>query len=445
MQRTKICSLALMLAMTAPAAAADPGCPAISWMHAADHYGKCRTVYGKVVATKDIGSRCFLNFHENYRSTFTVVINQENYDKFPESPESLYADKNVRVVGEIVQWQSKPEIIVTAPDQITIVDSPDPPADEMAKAATKSADKSAEKPNASSKKTERESKPAKTYKVPADGVVRIATYNVLNLFDEYDDPYIPDGKERLPGKETEELVKLARVFHKLDADVLALQEVENRGVLTEFVGAYLADMGYQEIVLYEGNSDRGIDVGLLSRFPIGAVTSHRHRDFVDGNGDPMRFHRDLLQVEILPKGRRPFEVWVVHLKSKYGGADATMPIRLGETRTIRRILDKRLKNEPDARIAICGDFNDTFDSKPVQHLVGDGSTALASFFAELDKEERITFNREPYRSMIDFILVTPGLAGTYVSDSFAILPGTVESSGSDHNPVAASVKLPPGP
>ena len=45
------------------------------------------------------------------------------------------------------------------------------------------------------------------------------------------------------------------------ADVVALQEVENRFLLQEFVDTHLSDMGYQ-VVLVEGNDSRGIDCAL---------------------------------------------------------------------------------------------------------------------------------------------------------------------------------------
>src|SRR5215217_502049 len=104
----------------------------------------------------------------------------------------------------------------------------------------------------------------------------------------------------------------------MDADVLAVQEVEDITTLTAFVREELPALGYKHIVLVEGNDERLIDVGLLSRLPIGAVTSWRHarRDPVDP--DPI-FSRDLLQVEILKANgaQRLLTVFVTHLKSKF--------------------------------------------------------------------------------------------------------------------------------
>jgi exonuclease III len=66
---------------------------------------------------------------------------------------------------------------------------------------------------------------------------------------------------------------------------------------------------------------------------------------------------------------------------------------------------------------------------------------LKSFADEVPEDQRITYNKEPYRSMIDFILCSPGMASRYVKGSFGIHTGTVESSGSDHNPISARFRI----
>jgi endonuclease/exonuclease/phosphatase family metal-dependent hydrolase len=154
----------------------------------------------------------------------------------------------------------------------------------------------------------------------------------------------------------------------------------------------------------------------------------------------MTFRRDLLQVRLEPPDAAPFDVYVVHLKSKRGG-DATLNIRMGEAAAIRRVLDDRLRAEPQARFLLCGDFNDTPDSRPLQTILGSGPTALVNVTAEIPPAERVSYNREPYRSMIDFILCSPALAALHEKGSTRVVPGSVETTGSDHNPVVASFRV----
>jgi hypothetical protein len=76
--------------------------------------------------------------------------------------------------------------------------------------------------------------------------------------------------------------------------------------------------GYRHLVLVEGNDDRLIDVGVLSRLPIGAVTSWRHRTYKNRPHERPIFSRDLLEVDILSDNRERvlLTLYVNHLKSQ---------------------------------------------------------------------------------------------------------------------------------
>lgn len=445
--RTVSIAIALTLCLAIPAsnaAADDPfdaSLPRFTWSDAPKHVGETCIVTGKVQSTKNIGSRCFLNFDADFRNTFTVVIEGGLFNQFASPPEELFADKSIEASGKIIPWQNKTEIVIESAAHIRLIDGGNPKSVAITNASPK-----IPAPNSPGDgKSIVQNSPTmgslapRGYKTPTDGLIRVGTFNVLNLFDNHDDPYVQNENE---AKVAGELDHLAAAIRKLDADVLALQEVENRPYLETFVNTYLADMGYHEIILIEGNNDRGIDVACLSRFPVEWVRSHRNLDFVDAAGNPMRFQRDLLEVHLTPKGYAPLDIFVVHLKSKHGGEDETLPVRMGEAAAIRDIVDRRLARDPQSLFVICGDFNDVFESKPLQRIMGDGSIGLRSFHDMVAADKRITYNRGQYQSMIDFILASPRLAEAYIADSYAIEYGQVETIGSDHNPVAVSFKLP---
>jgi micrococcal nuclease len=96
----------------------------ISTSAAKDHLNQTATVCGKVVGTRYLDQSAnkftFLNFDKTYPdSPFTAVIPGENHAKFGE-PEKTYLEKNICVTGKIVEYNKKPEIIVTEPSQIKV-------------------------------------------------------------------------------------------------------------------------------------------------------------------------------------------------------------------------------------------------------------------------------------------------------------------------------------
>jgi hypothetical protein len=104
------------------------------------------------------------------------------------------------------------------------------------------------------------------------------------------------------GKPAAERAKLVERIKRIDLDVLAVQEIEDIDTLRAFVRDDL-DGRYRNIVLVEGNDPRLIDVGLLSKLPLGGITSWQQ---VPDPADPSQplFSRDLLQVEVLKADRR---------------------------------------------------------------------------------------------------------------------------------------------
>ena len=134
-------------------------------------------------------------------------------------------------------------------------------------------------------------------------------------------------------------------------------------------------------------------------------------------------------------------MWVVHLQSNSQGREYAEPIRVAEAHEVRRMLDEELKADPSARIVVTGDFNDTWDSEALKTIAGDGATALWATAADKPGEPPITYNQGRFRSMIDFALCSPEMAKRFVKGSFTVVPGSPETTGSDHNPIVAEFDL----
>ena len=67
-------------------------------------------------------------------------------------------------------------------------------------------------------------------------------------------------------------LKVAGRIWEMDLDVLAVEEVEDIDTLRDFNRDHLAGK-YPHVVLVEGNDPRLIDLGVLSKLPIGGITS----------------------------------------------------------------------------------------------------------------------------------------------------------------------------
>lgn len=390
----------------------EEGRPTVMWQDARPLVGQVAYVCGEVLGVPKVGKITFINFDEQRPVRFAGVIFEDKLTNFPKPPAEMYAGKIVRIRGTVSMFKDQPQIVVTSPEQVEVLDK--------LPALTKNA-----------------GKPAPAASKP--GEVVIASYNLLNLFDEHDDPYRED--EGTPTKPRAEMERLAESIRALNADVIAVEEVENRDYLQRFVDVFLPEMGYRDVVLFEGNDGRGIDVGVISRIPVGEVRSRRHLRFAGHDGGPARFNRDVLAVTLEPKDAAPFEVWVVHLKSNAGGPEEAEPIRLAEARELRRLLDKELVDNPSARIVVTGDFNDTFDSKTLQTIVGNSVNALWSAGSEATNPDLVTYNKGEFRSVIDFLLCSPEMARSFVKGSYRNPQGSVETTGSDHNPISATFQL----
>ncbi|MCB9831360.1 MAG: endonuclease/exonuclease/phosphatase family protein [Planctomycetes bacterium] len=251
----------------------------------------------------------------------------------------------------------------------------------------------------------------------------IGCWNLLNLFDNHDNPWRPD--EGTPPKSQAELRRLARQIDRLGVDVLGVEEVENREVL-ETLNLYL-ERPFAFVELIEGNDFRGIDVGILSRLPIVSATSHRQLPL---EGD-QRFARDFPVFRLRLAPDRLLDVGVVHLKSKRGRGDESDSWRRAEALAIAGIVDRQQKLEPGVPMLVMGDFNDHRDAATLAPLFG----RLHDLTEQVPENERYSFVFREKGEQIDFILATKGV----VAGSVTIPHDTDEVS--DHFPVVAKLPM----
>jgi micrococcal nuclease len=98
---------------------------AIDASDAKEYINQIRTVRGRVEKTYDSGKVILLNFGKKRKKSFTVVIFDDARQFFCKkniNPANFYTGKAIEVSGRVRDYKDKPEIIVSMPEEITILE-----------------------------------------------------------------------------------------------------------------------------------------------------------------------------------------------------------------------------------------------------------------------------------------------------------------------------------
>jgi endonuclease/exonuclease/phosphatase family metal-dependent hydrolase len=288
------------------------------------------------------------------------------------------------------------------------------------------------------------------------GVVTVASYNVQNFFDVFDDPYTDDeGADVKPRGQVE---AIAAAIAALDADIVCFQELENEHLLHAMSRELLADRGYVYIGAVATNSGRGINLGVMSRVPIVSMTSHRWQTLThpDAPGRTWMFARDLMKVKFDVGGTRPLTVFNVHLKSNHTteGDEHSILWRSAEALAVREAVKAELAADREAWVLAVGDFNSDYQRQPhdgrdwpAMALLRKPEPRFGPVLIDthdgLPRDARITLpgsGRYP-PVVFDYILATPALAQRMVPGSAKVLTDPALTAGSDHRPLVTSFRV----
>ncbi len=293
--------------------------------------------------------------------------------------------------------------------------------------------------------------------------LRIATFNLESLDDR------PDIDPPLEAR----IAALRPQLLRLDADVLCLQEVNGQRVPGGGPRRLLALDRLLAGTPYEGfrraassrvsdpeeGAERGADavhnLVILSRAPILAVEELRHHlvdppSYRPRTAKPpltgpraVEWDRPILGASIALTAERRLHVVDLHLRaplaapvpgqkrnsmcwnSVAGWAEgffmATMK-RAGQALETRLYIERIFDREPDALIAVCGDFNAEERQTPLRTIRGDiadtGNPALASralvpIERTLPESQRFSVVHGGRRQMLDHLLVSQALLAGY--------------------------------
>lgn len=139
-------------------------------------------------------------------------------------------------------------------------------------------------------------------------------------------------------------------------DIIVFEEVENLNAVTKLVEWELADQGYKEILLVEGPDKRGIDVAIISKFPLGKEVKYHQIDLSPIAKDPskVKLTRGILEATFNINGQF-VTVMANHWPSQNNPSAA---------RVIAAQVFVKAVSEAEGYVIAAGDFNTIDSDKP---------------------------------------------------------------------------------
>lgn len=287
------------------------------------------------------------------------------------------------------------------------------------------------------------------------GALRVASYNIENLFDDKDDPTLSGKDEDKDMTKPESQRKAAAAaIHAIDADILALVEVESKDAVLWFRDGFLSDMGYQYVASVDAGDERGIEQAVLSRYPIDDVKNwvklplggnHPERWGSGANreaGKPITFHRSPLEVTVtVPvdaashyvrpdgaevKASKPYSLTLLVVHQKAGGPGGYWREKEA-AKTVELVKELETAN-PERNVVILGDFNARADDRVMKTYTDAGFVDL---FAHRKRGDTTYITHESGRA-IDYILLSPSAAKELIPETRFILGTPARPKGVDY-------------
>lgn len=268
---------------------------------------------------------------------------------------------------------------------------------------------------------------------------RLATFNVRNYFDGFDDPMTRDEKT---AKDPVSAAAVADVIRESHADLVALQEIETIEELTVLRDRHGLTEVYPYLVLLEGNDTRGTDVALMSRYPVSGVKSHKDEVIGVDKGKDTKFRRDLLQADVALPNEQTLRVFVTHYVKQ--GNSWNDDRRLEEAEATRNIVLKESREFPVAHTVVMGDCNDFVGSATLNTLTSPADDATLYNISDGTPNSwgHWEWQAKKYGgpSRLDHIFTTGEFYQRLVGHG--VMEGASALKASDHNLVFADFLLP---
>jgi len=252
----------------------------------------------------------------------------------------------------------------------------------------------------------------------------------------------------------------AMVVREVKPDILGVVEVESRQALQKFSSELIADVGgtpFGQVMVIDGNDDRGIDVGIgvVPGYKILRIETH----IFDTDTAGVIFSRDCAEYLIETPGKAKVVVLVNHFKSQGFGSPASNDAKRKRQSIAVANIYKQLTADGFENVAVVGDLNGAPTTDPllplttgtnlkdVSKLAGFNSGGFAGTFGECGPKDKF-----------DYVLLSPALASKVTGggvfrrgivagpngkkfNPFPTIKGP-QDAASDHGAIFADVNLP---
>lgn len=278
-------------------------------------------------------------------------------------------------------------------------------------------------------------KKAKASALSGEGL-RFIAYNVENwlTMDRYLDGKAVKGSPK-PATEKQAVVD---ILTRHSPDVIGLCEIGTAADLAEIqqnLKTAGLDLPHSH---FTGGADPTRHLGLLSRFPIHSTAKPKEMHFQLG-GVTMAINRGILDATIQARDKS-YRFLGVHLKSKRDSEQGDQEaIRLNEARLLRSHVDTILNDDPNSRIILYGDLNDTRATRVVKMITGNYNDPgyLTAVPAKDSHQHAWTHHWAPHDiySRIDFVMVNRALRPEVDFQAAKIIDDKDWDKASDHRPI----------
>jgi len=260
-----------------------------------------------------------------------------------------------------------------------------------------------------------------------ENILKIATYNVENLFDlkksgyEYRE-YIPNTKSNWNQKTyTIKLRNIARVIKDINADIIALQEIESLQALKDLRYQLKRDGLYYQYYKIANLKNTTIKVALLSKIPfvytheIAVRSSYKYRNILEAkfkiNNEDLYILVNHWKSKAGPESMRIVSAKAVLKRAKELGSDKNI-VALGDLNSdyeeYKIFKRKRKHNDTDGVTGI-NNILSTINYQEKAKSVKLKSNEFYNLWYDANKDERYSYIYHNKKEALDNILVTGSL------------------------------------